>query len=189
MAVSAVADIKNAVERLVQKKPYASIRIQDVCEEAGISRKTFSKWFCGVDDVVRACIVDDFADPVRNVNAELPLNTIQSAISIMLEKHYQRFYDRKDFYLPIAKGKGVAWLAEQISDVMERLNLEILTEVDWMDEEDLEFGAFFLSSSHAAILTWWIKQNLSTSIPDLARLTEKWLYAHQRELDTGNKRW
>lgn len=189
MAVSAVGDIKCAVERLVLKKPYASIRIQDVCEEAGVSRKTFSKWFYGVDDVVRACLVDDFADPVRNVNAELPINAIQSFTSIMLEKHYQRFYDRRDFYLPIAKDKGIAWLAAQITEVMETLNLEIFSELDWMEEGELEFGAYFLSSAHAAILAWWVKQDLSTSIPELVHLTEKWLYAHQRELDTTNKRW
>lgn len=181
--------IKDALATLLQTKPYAAIRIQDICETAGVSRKTFAKWFTGKDDVVCAQMQADFADPVRKVNSELPVHQIESASKIMLVKHYRTFYDKRMYYLALSNSMGALWIAEKNMLVMQELNREIFAGLEWMESEEKDFAAFFISSSHAMILVWWIQQGMKTSPDDLAKMTESWLYAHQREIDTSHKRW
>jgi len=179
--------IKDALMSLVVEKPYSAIKIQDICARAGVSRKTFNKWFDGKDSVLDAQLVDDFADPVRKVNAELPVNSIENATRFMLGKHYQRFYDKRQSYTAIAKSMGALWLADRLTVIMEQLNREIFSGLDWM--EDRDFAAYFFSAGHAMILVWWMREGMKTPPNEVARLTDVWLYAHHHQIDTSEKDW
>lgn len=181
--------IRAALAKLVLLKPYPSIRIQEICAEAGVSRKTFAKWFVGKDDVVESQMRVDFADPVRKINAELPICQIESASKIMLSKHYHTFFEKSDYYLALARSMGSFWVAEKNMNVMRDLNRDIFADLSWMDEDEKDFAAFFVSSAHAMILVWWMQQGMETAPDDVARMTEDWLYARQREIDTSAKRW
>ena len=179
--------IRLALMELVVEKPYQSLRIQDICNRAQVSRKTFAKWFDEKDAVLEAQLEEDFANPVRMVNSELPVRNIESATKFMIGKHYQRFYDKRASYTAIAKSMGAMWLAEKLIGIMEQLNLEIFSELEWM--EDSDFAAYFFSAGHAMILVWWMREGMKTSPQEMTELTDTWLYAHHHEIDVTKKDW
>ena len=53
IAQSSQARIAEAMSRLLEKKPFSSVSISELCREAGVSRPTFYSQFASTDDVIR----------------------------------------------------------------------------------------------------------------------------------------
>lgn len=180
--------IKSALKSLLCTKPFKAITIQDICNESGLSRKTFSKHFTSKEDVVAAQMHDDFVAPVRALRALLPMDEIKSSTSLMLEKTHITMYENKDYYLSVTKGCGMAWFIETYTEQSYRLNLELYEERGFPAEE-VDFVAHYYAASQAMVFEWWLSRGMDVPPKQVAKMMNTWGFAHWREIEENSHYW
>jgi len=163
--------IMNCFHKLVMEKDFKKLTVSEICEEAGVSRKTFYKYFKDKNDIVEQILIKDILNPMEQLrelytNMELPSGMI-------LNWQYQQFYDDRKFYQRISAFTGQNSFYDFIlnhstSVISERLkNLEL-------SAIDKEYMTYFYSSSHAMLLIKWIGDGMILPPKQIASYYEKW---------------
>ena len=163
--------IMNCFHKLVMEKDFKKLTVSEICEEAGVSRKTFYKYFKDKNDIVEQILIKDILNPMEQLrelytNMELPSGMI-------FNWQYQQFYNDRKFYQRISAFTGQNSFYDFIlnhstSVISERLkNLEL-------SAIDKEYMTYFYSSSHAMLLIKWIGDGMILPPKQIASYYEKW---------------
>lgn len=155
---------------------------------ANISNKTLYKHFEGKPAIVKALLYDDFIASVITIREVLPVDNIKSATILMLEKTQMSIYENRTIYKNLIKYYGQESLKRDITEQLSNLNNKLYTQYDFPDDER-EFVAFFLASSQASILIWWLCEHDDIPPKRIARLFSTWAFAHWREIETQNEKY
>ena len=70
IAQNSQARIADALILLMERKPFASVTISELCRDAGVSRPTFYSLFDSMEDVVRYILRSDYCYAPETVQAE-----------------------------------------------------------------------------------------------------------------------
>ena len=165
-----------ALMELMRTLPYDSIGISAICSKAGLSRKTFSRYFSSKDDVVVSQLG---ADATERVGLLLPVATwadIDHSSEILLESVYSRIYEHRDYYCEICRHFGSFWLAEQLFVLAARLG-DAPYKDDAIPADELDFAISIFNGVNAIALKWWFDEGLKTPPKKLAQMIVKWGYA------------
>ncbi len=184
-----MGDAKSAIEvslkGLVEEKPYLSITVSDICENAHVSRKSFYNIFANKDDVLSSIFKQDVIEPIENLNAVLTREQAFDMNTLFYEKVYERIYDSASFYgnlIKPLKGRDDTFIRIATHAIYD-LNIDIFAEYEWAgDSRKTDYIAYFFASSQAMLMQKWVSDGMPYTPHELAGLYEEmtrqfWLQA------------
>lgn len=157
--------------RLVMNKDFKKLTVSEICQEAGISRKTFYKYFKDKNDIVEYILIRDIIQPMKQLsglysNMDLPSGMI-------LDWQYQQFYKKRKFYERISAFTGQNSFYEFILKHSTLIITERLKNLD-LSEIDQEYMTYFFASSHTMLLIKWISDGMLLPPKKIASYYERW---------------
>jgi AcrR family transcriptional regulator len=163
--------IINCFYQLVMNKDFKKLTVSEICEEAGISRKTFYKYFQDKNDIVEHILIRDIIQPMNQLR-ELYSN-IKLPPSMILDWQYQQFYKKRKFYEQVSAFTGqnsfYEFIMKHTTDIInERLIHFGLSEIDQ------DYMAYFYASSHTMLLIKWIHDGMILPPQKMASYYERW---------------
>lgn len=168
--------IRVALVELMQVLPYDSIAVSAICDRAGLSRKTFSRYFASKDDVVVSQLGADTIERVGTLLSVMDWGSIDHRSQIFLEGVYSCIYEHKSYYLEICRHFGSFWLANQLFLLTSGFgDLPYRGNAIPDNEKSLVISIF--NGINAAAFKWWLDEGLKTSPKRLAQIIVKWGYA------------
>ncbi|RDB64423.1 hypothetical protein C1878_00775 [Gordonibacter sp. 28C] len=138
-------------ERALQDKPVSGITVSEVCDDAGISRKTFYKYYSDPFSLLRAMQDDLFAGLEQRL-ATLPPNVyaISSAVIDFVAEH-------RVVMKAVFENRGEGNLVDRVLD-----QLYVTYHESWeqanpdMPKEDVEFLFHYVTSGWVGIVRLWL---------------------------------
>jgi len=179
--------IKASFIKLIEATDYEKVTISSICRAAGISRRTFYRYFGGIEQIVTMLVRDDFIEPVIQIRSILPIDEIKSAQILMLERIYAVIYEKRVLYEKLLDYRGKRSLAEVITEESYTLHLKIYSSFI-PDKSELEYASFFTAVSQAMIIDRWIRNEMVIPPKQIAKYASMWVFAHFRELASNSER-
>jgi AcrR family transcriptional regulator len=175
-----------ALRDLLGVKPYTKITVQDLCDTAHLSRRTFYKHFTDKHAVVTAMIHADYIDPPLAMRKLIDLKKFKSSARLLSESTFKTISENRICYDNLLEHMGKLQLAEIISEANYSFTLSVIESYDY-PSGDMEFAAFMMGSMTAAMTVRWIEQDYPASHTRLSQLYNDWVMAHWRELGFPQK--
>ena len=173
----------SALIELLEKFPYNAVSVQSICDAAGLSRKTFARYFQSKEDVVIAQIREDFAEPIRTLLSVMSFKDVDNSTQLLYKRSYEAFYEHRSYYLKVIDTLGIMWFVQQHMNATLALGNIPYTK-DKIGEEnalgqnlEADFVRHFYSGVGALGLKWWVEHDFCISADELAAMVAKWGYA------------
>ena len=172
--------ICEALRECMRKQPLASISIQGVCDKAGLSRKTFSRNFVHLQEVVAHQIFLDFSQPMCELNRIMGDYLVGN--ETIFSRNLHTLKQHQSYYEDVAATYGKSWLWEQFA------HAALSVDFDPYDQHQLNatehsFVEHFYAYAVASTYRWWMDEGMQTPVEDVARMIDRWLYARSNELN------
>ena len=100
---SIVDSIEASFKTLVLQKPYRSITVKEICEDAFISRRTFYANFVDKRAIVAYLVRRDVVDPVMRALDLLAPNELREMAPIVLGRSYECIRENAEFYTSLVR--------------------------------------------------------------------------------------
>lgn len=169
MSGKAPADerIKGVMRAMLQEKSFDKITVADICERAGVARKTLYAHFRGKEGVLRCIIYDDIAAPIKTLMPFMPLGDAEAGGRMLTRQIYEGIYAHKDFYCRAVVQNHINILGEVIRDVMTDTTLSLFRGEEGDCSEKYLYAAQFTSGAHAAVIKQWLRDGMEVSPKEL----------------------
>lgn len=82
-------NIEDSATRLVDERGFSDVTVEQICEAAGISRRTFFNYFESKDDAILGTSVGSFTDEHRDFLINTPTTNMVDLVLTMVEKHFE----------------------------------------------------------------------------------------------------
>lgn len=178
--------IREAFAALLEKKPYDTISISEICTEAHVSRKTFYNYFENKKSIVEAQLQADFTEPSRQYREILPAEEIKSSTTLLLNQLYVNLGEKKTYYESILRNYGKMEFMETAITVLVPFGRKIFDGYD-LPEDEIDFISYFFAVTAPASVIWWLDGHTDVSPKRMAKLVNTWAYAEWRKLDDEGK--
>lgn len=158
--------LEQACQRLVARKPYDAIQVEEICAEAGVARSTFYAHYAGKDDLKRRGL--DHLD--REIAAAVSADAPPFAFAKTLFEHA---HAHRDHIGALTGGRG---------DEVARMRLrEIITANVRRDlgarsrgfRGDLAPQVAVAVAAFIGLLDWWLDEGSDRTAEDMAALFQK----------------
>ena len=152
--------ISEAYKILVIKEKTTKISVKELCENIGISRTTFYKYFKDAYDIIEYIFVQD---------AMIPLDTLVSnkvKVRTLMENWYASFYENKEFYKTAIAENGQNSLFDTIISLLTEYNREVYK--NHLSGEDLEYFSYKYAAIQAMLLKKWMLEGMKTQPEKMA---------------------
>jgi AcrR family transcriptional regulator len=150
---------------LLQEKPYSSITITELCDKAGLVRKTFYRHFTSKESVLVAIIdmmFQDFFEYISDQN--LGPHDIPLAYFTFWENH-------KVFLHILIQNQLFGLLNDQYVLYLEAMETIIGTKREYQSEIEKEYMRTMMAAGLWSILKKWITRGCTESKEEMARMT------------------
>jgi AcrR family transcriptional regulator len=175
-----------ALRQILATKPYQKVTVQDLCDNAFLSRRTFYKHFNNKDDVIAALIAEDFLEPAKALRSVLDLRTIKSSTILLSERIYQNFLEQAPVYRNLLENMGRDKLLYGILDANYHYSQTIFSEYDFPADE-MDYAAYIMAAVTATTCIHWMKEGFKEPAVRMAQLYSTWMNGHWRELGFTQK--
>jgi len=168
--------IKESLKSLLKTTPLQKISVEDICRHAYVSRKTFYTYFTDKFDLIDKMFQDDVIAPMYELHELLPKHSFDSSTVIVLERFYQNFYNNKDFYTCIVRGKGQYWFRERLVAHITGINKDLTQKyAKTLPPVEIEYMSYFFAASQAMLLYKWLQEGCERLTPlQMAEYYAKW---------------
>jgi AcrR family transcriptional regulator len=173
VTVLTTENIVSGFKELIEEKPLSRITVSDICEKAGISRKTFYVHFADKNDLLNHIFFDIIMRSTNELRALLPSRELKSGPKLILEGFYKQLYDNRHFIEKFMKNGGQAQFQKIFIDVLSSENEKILSSAK-MPEREREYMAYFYASSQALLVIKWINDKCPYTSNQMARYYYNW---------------
>lgn len=173
--------IVQGFRELLEILPYDKIAVYQICEKAGVSRKTFYVHFQNKASIVNRIVYDDVIAPLVKMNEVLPVvidndNMVSTLPPVLNESIYKAIYRDKEFYSRLCCHAGS--LDSPFVDAfivgVQDLNHKILDVVGYsIDPWERDYIAYFFSSSNALLIQRWIRSGMTVPPEKIAALYDR----------------
>lgn len=158
--------LEQACRRLVARKPYDAIQVDEICAEAGVARSTFYAHYAGKDDLKRRGLDHLDREIVASVSPEAPPFAFAKAVFAHARAH-------RDHIGALAGGRG--------DDVARTRLREIITSHVRRDfgarnlglRGDLTPQVAVAVAAFLGLLDWWLEEGSDRTAEDMAALFQK----------------
>lgn len=177
MAETTEERFRKALMALMGRFPYDSISVQGICDEAGLSRKTFSRHFTSKEDVVAAQLRADIAAPTATVLSVLPVNSFADSAWVLFRHSYSNFYANRDFYQSAIHVLGFPWFTERVIETGKWIGEAPYSQNDVRNPAEMDFVITLFGGVSAAALRWWVENDFSLTPDELVDWVIRWGYS------------
>lgn len=151
--------MREAFMRLVLKKGYDAISIQDIANEAETARITFYRHYDDKEDLLTDCLNALYEGFVEKIENELSTETAQ--ISAPIQIFYEHLEAEKEFYQVLFSSLGTQtvvkrlthYVSERMADQLDRLPLTPNPDIP------IDIIANHVASAQIGLGIWWLEQN------------------------------
>ncbi|MDR0501501.1 MAG: TetR family transcriptional regulator [Coriobacteriales bacterium] len=171
-----------ALRTLLVTTPYYKVTVQDLCDAAFLSRRTFYKHFQNKDSVVRAMVNEDFIEPPTTLRTIMDVDNFKSAPRLLTERAYQNVLNNAACYKNLLTHLGKQALLDIILEENYEFSRKLFNTYDWSTDE-MDYAAWCMASVTATTIVRWIKNDFDINASKLAQLYNLWVMAHWREID------
>ncbi|MBQ3386713.1 MAG: TetR/AcrR family transcriptional regulator [Eggerthellaceae bacterium] len=175
MASNVEESIKSAFRQLVFETPIEKITVSQICERAGIARKTFYVYFGTRDDVLKAIIKEDICDPTENLFPLFSGSNPEISSPFLLERFYQGIYAHQDFYTKLAERSHSHTFVSMLQRCMYELNEALFAgrNVGTMPDK-YRYATRFVVAGQASITLQWIRDGFRLTPAKMASYFYEW---------------
>lgn len=181
-------DVKQRVDqgfrRLLGREPYKKITVAEICEEAGIARKTFYTHFDNKEDVISYIFRRDVTEPQYDMHRLLPREYAEENAGLFHTRLYELVLADRDFYYKLVgplRGVDDTFIRVATWAIYD-LNIKILNEGGYFKTEwETDYTAYFFGSSQAMLIQKWISDGMEVPPEELARLYKRLALAFWKE--------
>ncbi|MBE6979958.1 MAG: TetR family transcriptional regulator [Ruminococcaceae bacterium] len=152
--------IADALLRLMRKEAFQSITITDICNEAGVGRKTFYRNFELREDVI------DFQ--LDLLCAEYARAICGISIEERLFYHFAFIHDHTDFFIALYQS-GLDYLAHQKFSVLLPETMPVWSE----DPIRQEYHSQYVIAGIEAVQRVWISRGCQESIDEVISMVQQ----------------
>jgi len=181
--------IKESLKSLLKTKPLKKISVKDICNNAYVSRKTFYTYFNNKFHLIEVMLQDDVIATMYKLRELLPRCGDASYTVLVLEHFYQCFYDNKDFYISVIRGKGRYWFCERLVENIMNVNKELTKKyTKTLPPVEIEYMCYFFAASQAMLLVKWLQEECQRLTPiQIAEYYAKWAMQYWEMLDVEGR--
>ncbi|MGM9858730.1 MAG: TetR/AcrR family transcriptional regulator [Bacilli bacterium] len=154
--------IIDAYKDLVLQKKSADISIRDICDRAGLSRKTFYNYFLNRFDLLKKILLEEIEVPLR-LALESSLSN-SDALKIMLTN----FLIRKDFYIIVFQEKCQNSVFESLVESLSRI-ISMFPKPR-LTENEKEYVDYRFTVEIVYVIKKWIENGMLESPDTIAKI-------------------
>ena len=176
---AADAIVKSFKELIVNMGvPYEKVAVYQICDRAGVSRKTFYVHFKSKADIVDRIVRDEVIAPLMQMS-EVSMSLVQNKDMLATlpevsnEMVYKAIAADKEFYsrLCCRPGSIDSPLVEALIKNIQELNSVSLSHIDF-DGPDWkrEYISYYFAAGNAVLIQRWIRGGMKESTSELAKL-------------------
>ncbi|MGE7837392.1 TetR/AcrR family transcriptional regulator [Viridibacillus arvi] len=155
----------NAMLELLQEKPYNKITITEICDKAGLVRKTFYRHFTSKESVLVTVIdlmFEEFYEYIQD--QEMGANEMPLAYFTFWEKH-------KKFLHILIQNQLYALLNDQYVHYLEEMAHIVGGKRAYLSELEKDYMRTMLAAGLWSLLKKWILRDCSETPEEMARMT------------------
>jgi AcrR family transcriptional regulator len=149
--------LREALTRLLRRKDYDDITIQDILDEADVGRSTFYSHCSGKDELLRLSLRmlrTEIAGTQRTAREDLGGQAEQPfAFCLPLLLHMT---DHRDLYPPLARGCGRELFIGEIRQMVFELAKAELASIPKSDRIPHEVTLQFIVGTFMTLIIWWL---------------------------------
>ena len=158
--------------------PYEKVAVYQVCDRAGVSRKTFYVHFKSKADIVDRIVCDEVVAPLlqmSNVTMNLIENKDMLATlpEVSNEMVYKAIAADKEFYSRLCCRPGTidSPLVEALIKNIQELNSISLEHIGYSGPDwKREYISYYFAAGNAVLIQRWIRGGMKESTSELAKL-------------------
>jgi AcrR family transcriptional regulator len=173
--MQAADNLINAFRELVATSSYDKITISDICAKAQISRKSFYAHYASKNDLLEQVFYTDIVKPLEDINALLPMTSVQSAPQLLTETIFKKIQESPLFYQNLFgysdnEGSAIRDIAiTLLTRQFSKLNLSIL-HFGSSNDEDAEYLSFYFAAAGVALISKWVREKMTLPPETLATI-------------------
>ena len=177
-------------KRLVMETTYDKITVNEICDAAGVSRKTFYVHFQNKAAIVNAIVFKDIVEPMVKMNEVTPSIIGNPEIISQLPKVENRnvycaIQEDGAFYSRLCSMPGSidSPLVDALTSAIQSLNLRIMKTIGYEAEAwKLDYISYYYASGNALLIQRWIRSGMAISVDDLTELYDSMTTPFWRQL-------
>ena len=157
--------ISAALFDLLEEKDFDQISINDIADRANVNRGTIYFHYADKFDLLDK-IIEDRLEDLRAVCSPIHIDSTEKELKQYFTAVYQFFEDNYRFFSVMTKGGGTNHFQERFKQLL----LQEMTRIPAASTKDSN-AVFFLQfrvSALAGVVEWWIKEDHSLSVEELA---------------------
>lgn len=166
--------IESAFFELMRERRYSEISVIDICEAAGVARKTFYRNFESKAQVIERKADREFSAFMEQFNLE----TVDTRVMYLYV--YERIRDDKPFAAAMRDENVIEILTEKIVEYFETIFETLHYNAPMFEPRLGGYYVRFFAVGLESLLKSWIDDDCKTPPMTMAALTEKLLYGVTR---------
>ena len=164
--------LKNAMINLLKKKPYDSISVKDIIDEAGYSRSTFYMHYENKETFMQNIIQSEI-DEVCNVRRDMIMNTYSNSSKTQLilvsEVVFSKIYENREIYCLFMTNPAFWNFPDIFVTQLYKDSLSSIT-VNNRNFLDFEYECYVKTYILFATIKFWIESDFKQSPNYMARV-------------------
>lgn len=159
--------LQRSLLEMLETVPFEKITVINLCEHAGLSRKTFYRLFTDKTDVLYALVDQTITN---YINFEYPdaIDTVEAPARMQQFLAYWK--SQKAFLDILKKNKMITVLFERSIDHIMNEDFSTMQKFGAYEHPDAKEIILFRYSSILSLVVYWYKRGYHQSIPEMAAL-------------------
>lgn len=166
--------IEESFKRLVVDTPYRRITVKQICDETGVSRKTFYVHFRDKEDIVKSLFTKHVVNRFRELDIIAGFLDDHEKEALKCKQLYEAIYSEREYYYALVKpirGDDDTFL-RVVTWTLYDFNIETMAKLGIikLDSVRKDYVAYFFASSQAMLLQKWISDDMPLSPADMTEM-------------------
>lgn len=166
--------IETALLRLIERRGYDMVGVNDVCKEAEVSRSTFYHHYANKQDLKRSGLrhlrlaLDNHLDAANPQRGDL-------AFERALFEHAATY---RGHYRALVRSEVAAAVLETVRNIVADA-IRTKLKAAKTDKESREAAVHFLAGGYVGLLTRWLDSEETMSPPDVGTVLRRWIVQNE----------
>lgn len=171
--------LRDALMRLIIRRGYDEITIQDITDEANVARTTFYLHFSDKDDLLFSTMRDVYEDLFARVEGEAVATMFGDSEDNCHAEDFMHVAEFADFYRIMLSERGSAAFLSRVRQYLaESIMSKTFAELLPAGQEPripLEITAYAVAGAQIGVMKWWLEKGMIHSPQRMAFYLEQFL--------------
>ncbi|HBE79261.1 MAG TPA: TetR/AcrR family transcriptional regulator [Firmicutes bacterium] len=162
--------MEDTLLKLMQTENYQEITIQEITDNAGLSRRTFYRNYFSKDEVLKGCFYKiwlEYESLIRQ-QSDLTLPTIAKVFFIVMQKHL-------DFLALVNRHQMLPLFLAKVDELLPPVFDEVKGEKMSFSKETIQYALTFSTGGFMRILILWLNDRTRKSPEEMAIIVKDFI--------------